>query len=184
MWELLLYLYRCCILNSEILYNAKKEKNMENELFRKKRIEKISSPDQLTDYICVTNPGVFMVLAAIVILLAGTCIWGVYGRLETKLQVAAVCDGEVIICYIPEANISSVALGMSIVIDDVEYPISAVAEEPVMMTADYGDYLLHLGGLQAGEWIYKVSSECVTDAGIYSAYIVTDSVSPLSFVFN
>ena len=63
---------------------------MNDKIFRKKSIDRMSSPEQLNDYIKVTNPGVWMVLAAIVILLVGVCVWGVFGKLETKLSVAAV----------------------------------------------------------------------------------------------
>lgn len=44
---------------------------MNQQLFRKKSVDKVSSPEQLNEYIRVANPGVWMVLAAIVILLAG-----------------------------------------------------------------------------------------------------------------
>ena len=30
-------------------------------VFRKKTLERISSPDQLTDYLCVTNPGIWVI---------------------------------------------------------------------------------------------------------------------------
>ena len=43
---------------------------MNQPLFRKKSVDKVSSPEQLNEYIRVANPGVWMVLAAIVILLA------------------------------------------------------------------------------------------------------------------
>ena len=56
---------------------------MDNELFRQKSLERISSPEQMNDYIRVTNPGVWMVLGTIVALLAGVIIWAAAGRLET-----------------------------------------------------------------------------------------------------
>lgn len=37
---------------------------MNDKIFRKKSVEKMSSPEQLNDYVKVTNPGVWMVLAA------------------------------------------------------------------------------------------------------------------------
>ena len=45
----------------------------ENEptVFRKKALERMSSPEQLTDYLCVTNPGI-RVLLAVAFLLLGT----------------------------------------------------------------------------------------------------------------
>ena len=43
----------------------------ENEptVFRKKALERMSSPEQLTDYLCVTNPGIRVLLAAVILLL-------------------------------------------------------------------------------------------------------------------
>ncbi|HAG12584.1 MAG TPA: NHLP bacteriocin system secretion protein, partial [Ruminococcus sp.] len=35
------------------------------QVFRKKSLDRISSPEQLTDYLRVTNPGIWVVLAAV-----------------------------------------------------------------------------------------------------------------------
>ena len=40
-------------------------------LFREKSLEAIESPESLNDYLRVTSPGVWLVLATVVILLAG-----------------------------------------------------------------------------------------------------------------
>ena len=48
-------------------------------------MDKISSPEQMNDYIRVANPSVWMILAAIIVLLIGVCVWGMYGQLDTKL---------------------------------------------------------------------------------------------------
>ena len=52
-----------------------------NGIFRQKSIDKVSSPEKLDDYIRVTTPSVWITLLAIVILLAGTIIWGTFGEL-------------------------------------------------------------------------------------------------------
>ena len=59
-------------------------------VFRKKTLERISSPDQLTDYLCVTNPGIWVILVAVILLLAGVFAWSMVGRLETKAEVKIV----------------------------------------------------------------------------------------------
>ena len=52
-----------------------------NGIFRQKSIDKVSSPEKLDDYIRVTTPSVWITLAAIVILLAGFIVWGIFGEL-------------------------------------------------------------------------------------------------------
>ena len=59
-------------------------------VFRKKTLERISSPDQLTDYLCVTNPGIWVILVAVILLLAGVFAWSMVGTLETKAEVKIV----------------------------------------------------------------------------------------------
>jgi hypothetical protein len=54
----------------------------ESGIFRKKSMERISSPESLNDYIRVTTPSVWIVLTAIVLLLAGMIAWSVFGTVE------------------------------------------------------------------------------------------------------
>ncbi|MCM1328964.1 MAG: hypothetical protein NC253_05925 [Ruminococcus sp.] len=63
---------------------------MEKQLFRKASIDRVSSPEQLNDYVRVSNPSVWTILAAIIILLTGVYIWGIFGRLDTVVKAAAV----------------------------------------------------------------------------------------------
>lgn len=42
---------------------------MNEQLFRKKSIERVNSPEQLNEHIRVANPGVWLVLAAVIALL-------------------------------------------------------------------------------------------------------------------
>ena len=53
-----------------------------SNLFRKKSLDRVSSPEQLNDYIRVTSPSVWLVLLAIVLLLAGILIWSTFGKVE------------------------------------------------------------------------------------------------------
>ena len=48
---------------------------MDNQVFRKKSLEQISSPEQLNDYLRVTNPAVWLLLTAVILLLVGVLIW-------------------------------------------------------------------------------------------------------------
>lgn len=159
---------------------------MEKQIFRKKSIERVSSPEQLNDYIRVSNPSVWMTLAAIIVLLVGVCVWGVLGRLETKINAAALAEDGLIVCYVKEADAGKIENGMLVRIGGKEFTVEDISETPVAVVQGekFSEYLLHVGNLQAGEWVYEVILDGNLTDGIYSAEIVVDSVSPLSFVLN
>ena len=157
---------------------------MNNQIFRKKSVDRMSSPEQLNDYIKVTNPGVWMALAAIVILLIGVCVWGIFGKLETKLSVAAVSQDGQTVLYVKEDNVASVQENMSVYIGYHSYTVVSVSTQPVAVSEEISEYARHTGGLNMGEWVYIVRINGNMPDGAYKAQIVIDSVSPLYFVFN
>lgn len=157
---------------------------MENSVFRKKSIARVSSPEQLNDYIHVTNPGVWTVLLAVIIFLIGVFVWGIFGHMDTRLTVAGICRGGELICYVKEADIESVKAGMSVSVGECKYKIVLVEPEPVSVTDEIGSYALHLGALQTGEWVYPVVVNTELEDGTYQAVITIESVSPISFIIN
>ena len=56
----------------------------EKSIFRKKSIDRVSSPEQLNDYIKVTTPSVWLILFATLFLIAGTLIWAIFGKIEVN----------------------------------------------------------------------------------------------------
>lgn len=76
----------------------------------------------MNDYIRVANPSVWMILIAVIVLLAGVCVRGMFGRLDTRIQT----DGK-LVCYIGEADFKKVEVGMTVAVGDKEYTVSSVA---------------------------------------------------------
>ena len=159
---------------------------MKSQLFREKSLERVSSPEQLNDYIRVTNPSVWIALAAVVFLLIGICVWGVFGKLDTVLTVGAITEGDRTVCYVKESDIGSVSPDLNVRLNGEVYGISQIAVQPIQIGADFPDYLTHLGELSQGEWVYAVvlDGAAGADGGIYEAQIVMESVAPMSFVIN
>ena len=52
------------------------------ELFREKSLEKIASPEHIDEYIKVTTPSVWIVLIALIVLLAGILFWCIFGTMR------------------------------------------------------------------------------------------------------
>lgn len=52
------------------------------DVFRKKSLERMATPDHLDDYINASRPSVWIILAAIVAFLVGLGIWCVFGQVD------------------------------------------------------------------------------------------------------
>ena len=58
------------------------EQQKRRGIFRKKSLNRVSSPEQLNDYIRVTTPSVWIVLIVLVMLLVGMLAWSIWGTVE------------------------------------------------------------------------------------------------------
>ena len=157
---------------------------MNEQLFRKKSVDKVSSPEQLNEYIRVANPGVWMVLAAIVILLAGVIVWGFIGHLDTTLSTAIVCENGEAVIYVKEADAEKVEAGMTVNVGDKEYTLGEIPTEPQRVDGSISEYAIHASGLVEGEWVYAVKVSGDFADGVQKAEIVIESISPISFILN
>lgn len=157
---------------------------MSNTLFRSKSLERISSPEQLNDYIRVSTPSVWMLLIAIVILLAGVCVWGVFGHMDTVLPAVAIAKENCVVAYVRAEDADSVKEGALVSVGDSTGTVAAISTQPVSVDETFTEYMRHVGSLQQGEWVYAVTLDMNCPDGVYAAQIVIDSVSPMSFVLN
>ncbi len=154
----------------------------ENNLFRKKSLDKISSPDQLNDYIMVMTPGVWMILLSVIIALAGAMVWGVFGRLDTRIKVPSIVKEGKAVIYVEAEKISKVRPGQRVEIDENEGKVVSVGFESGIAEDVLGDLSITEAGYDEKEIVYEVLADIDVPNGIYMSEIVIDSVSPLSFL--
>ncbi|MCQ2476200.1 MAG: hypothetical protein MJ173_09930 [Clostridia bacterium] len=133
---------------------------MADDLFRKKSLDKIKSPDQLNDYVRVANPGVWLLLCAVVVLLIGFCVWGIFGQIKTTVPAQITVDSGKIICAV-DGDIDKIEVGMTVEAGDTNGVVKLVDTESDLVEIDIS----------------------LSD-GVYEGEIVTESIAPLSFVFN
>lgn len=156
-----------------------------NSLFRKKAVDRVSSPEELDRYLQVTSPGIWITLIAIIILLAGVVVWGVLGHLSTELQVAVSVEDNYALCYIPQRYEKSVKSGMKVMIAGNEYRIENIGMSEVMLLGEEDVPKMLAGNLVEGSIVCPMS---VADAdlapAVYTGSIVIETISPISLVFN
>lgn len=127
-------------------------------------MERISSPEKLEDYMRVTNPGIWMVLTAVIVLLAGLIICASVGKVETRFPVEASVSGG----------------SASVLLDaDTEY---TVEEGMILRIGNRDTEIEYVRKLATGE--SSVSASVSLPDGTYEGEIVTESVSPISFLVN
>lgn len=161
-------------------------KIMKNSLVPGKHIDRISSPEQLNDRLRVANPGVWLLLAGILLVLAGICVWGIFGRLDTLLPVGAMTDQGKTICYVKEESRDRIALDMEVISESRTTFVAGISPQPVQVDSQFPEYLCHVGNLSQGEWVYAVTLKepIGKDGSIFSADIVIESITPARFVVN
>ena len=158
---------------------------MRGTIFREKSLEKISSPEQMNDYIRVSSPSVWMVLAAVIVLLAGVCVWGVFGHLDTAVQTGGVCTNGRLTVFVGEEEHDKIRENAVISVDGVEYAVVESTNAPVRVDDQIDPYIVHLAGFTEDDWVYRLCADAPGLAdGVYTASVVTERVRPLDFVLN
>ncbi len=155
-----------------------------NQIFRKKSLDRISSPEELDRCLAVTGPGVWFTLLAVIVLLIGVLGWMILGRLETKLEVAVVSDGTEALCYVPAEQLDSVLDGSSLRIADTEYTLNDAGFSAQIVNEETDENLILAGALDIGMKIVPLRVEEALDEGIYSGEIVVETVNPMTYIMN
>lgn len=161
-------------------------------VFREKSLERIQSPEQLNDYIHVSNPSVWMILGAIVLLLAGLLVWAGVGTIEERSPGALVVRDGVATCYVAQDRSGEVAPGDTVRVEAsagsqaATGVIMGVDERPVATSALADAVGAALGedvfGSAAWASQYAVSGD-IAD-GVYCVEVVTESYHPIALLLG
>lgn len=160
---------------------------MDNGLFRKKSIDRISSPEALHDYMRVTSPRLWMILAAIVVLLAGFIVYASTAKMENTMPIRVQIQRYQTVIgedtKEPETQ-------------DITYVSSTLPEDQMEnvktgMKLRLGKEEGHVSWIYTGEEDDKITvvfemdhSYLPMDEGEYDAELVIESTTPISFLWN
>ena len=132
-------------------------------IFRKEALERVSSPEQLSDYLRVTNPGIWIVLAAVVVILVGFFVWMSVGVIETTVKVGVSTQNKQ-----AEVAITSAENKM-----EKDMTLRVGGKETVILSTETDSY---------GRTVGK--AEVDLPDGMYEGTLVTESVHPVQFLLT
>ena len=139
------------------------EEKKKPSIFREETLKRISSPEQLTDYLKVTNPGIWIVLASVVTLLIGFFVWMSVGIIETTVPVGVSIQGRNAEVAITSGN-ATIAKDMTVRIGDKETAILSTKTDSYGRTVG--------------------TAEIDLSDGMYEGSLVTESIHPISFLLT
>ena len=149
---------------------------------------RLSSPDQLNEYIRVARPSVWIVLGATAILIVCALIWGFNAKLDRVVNGSGFVQGGTAVICLSEDLVAQVSKGMRAKFSGEvsEGTVSYVSgegisrEEAVKRLGGNPAYAALLGDKS---YVVLVDAEGIPD-GVYDVSIVISAVRPLSFVLN
>lgn len=111
---------------------------MNGSLFRKKNLERISSPEQLNDYIKVSNPSVWLIISALIIIIIAFSIWAFSGNITSEVSATGVFYGDSqekldsVVCYVDANRAQKISAGMDVRIYDRSKPMETYVNGTVV----------------------------------------------------
>ena len=145
-----------------------------SEAVQEQKRQKITSPEELHDYIHVTGPGLWIVLTMIIVFLAALIVFSSTISMENTMDVQVKAEtvrttGKTeLTCVLADSRKDLVKVGMKVRVAGEEGSISELfeqdGEEMVLISMNREDARLR--------------------EGVYDAEIVLEAVSPVSFLLN
>lgn len=138
---------------------------MAKQLYRGKSLERISSPEQLNDYLKVTKPAVWIMLLSVIFLIIGFIIWGALTYIGSYADGKAdVKDGKMTVRFDDTKLNGYIKNGMEVTVNE---------EHGTIISINYD---------QDGRIIAKTDMEL--EDGIYNATVCYKKTQILGMLFG
>lgn len=164
-------------------------------IFRQRSLDTVESPEQLDEYIRVSNPSIWIVLSALVILVAALVVWSVVGSLpETLAAKGVTVSNNMVQCYVDASMLNKDLTGCkaNVVLPDgasMEGIVKSVSNNPYSLEeiaqSLKSDWVVE--NVAAGNYAYQVDVELpeeVRQDVLANVTLVTAEVKPIVFLLN
>lgn len=152
------------------------------EIFRKKVLERVASPDRLDEYIRVSNPSVWLLLGAICVSLIGVGLWCVFGNIaDVQTGLLHVEKGKAT-CLIDQSHADKLAPGESIEASGITGTIVEIGNQPIPASELSDDKLAIVNPQSA--WVATATAAIDMPDGDYPVNITVEEYKPFDLLLN
>ena len=154
----------------------------------------MESPEALNDYLRVTSPGVWLVMAAVIALLAGGILWGIFGHIRTTVRFPVAVGPDKQVCYVGYSSAEAVLARGVVTITgrsadkggeaadyllktDGEFGVAFVSEE-----TPAGVLATRL--VRMGDPVVEIPVITDLPEGVYEGEAVTEDLQPISLLLQ
>ncbi len=103
---------------------------MENKIFREKSVKKLSSPENLDEYLRVTTPAMWVILIGIMVGVIGLYVWSYFMTINSYAYGDGVVkNGILTVTYEDQFVAQNVKDDMDVIIGGVRMPIDSVGRD-------------------------------------------------------
>jgi hypothetical protein len=170
---------------------------MQNQIFSEKAMNKLKTADDLEQYVQITNPRVWIIMAACAALLTGLLVWAFFGTAATTVEARAAMLEEKMQCFLPSEEYQLVRVGDPAYINHMPWTVSECSGVPLSRDAAYGivgsdflyyelikankSYQVTLEPVQSG---YVSGTGCGSGPATVDVVIHTRSVHPIDLILK
>lgn len=166
--------------------SAAPEKEAEQKsgsVFRSSSLERISSPEQLNDYIRVASPRLWVVLLGLTAFLVGALIWSRFGSIGSTVYGVAIVENGDCTLYVTQEKAAYLEPGNPVTIENCATELISLSPEPFAVTESMSEYARNVGNFSLGEWVIAAEVKEVTlSNGVYAASVEEERLSALSLL--
>ena len=138
---------------------------MDSAFFRKQSMKRITSPEQLNEYLRVPSPKTWILLFSVLLLIVGFLVWSVFTAVESYETGTARAEKGILTITFDDASAAQhVEIGMTVQVGGVQAEVTSVG---------IGDDGQIIAGAQAS----------IPD-GVYEARVGYRTTQILSLLFN
>ena len=138
---------------------------MDSVFFRKQSMKRVTSPEQLNDYLRVSSPKAWILLISVLLLIVGFLIWSAFTAVESyETGTASAEKGVLAITFEDASAAQHVQMGMTVQVGGIQAEVTSV-------------------GIGADGQIVAGAQASIPD-GVYEVRVGYRSTQILSLLFN